>query len=91
MLAFAPVMPYVAVTVPSKAFDYSDLYLSKDALDDIRNWGVDTIDEQTRREIYSGHCQSVNIPPGFTGFTRADLHELGKKGPYHRVVSFPIK
>lgn len=31
---------------------YHDLYLSPEALEDIRNWVVDQVDEQTRREIY---------------------------------------
>jgi hypothetical protein len=31
---------------------YYDLYLSPEALEDIRNWVVDQVDEQTRREIY---------------------------------------
>jgi len=30
----------------------SDVYLSPEALEDIRNWGLDQIDEVTRREIY---------------------------------------
>lgn len=29
-----------------------DLYISKETLKDIRNWCVDQIDEETRREIY---------------------------------------
>jgi hypothetical protein len=30
----------------------TDIYLSPEALEDIRNWGVDIVDETTRREIY---------------------------------------
>jgi len=30
----------------------TDVYLSPEALEDIRNWGVDIVDEVTRREIY---------------------------------------
>lgn len=29
-----------------------NLYISPEALEDIRNWGVDQVDEITRREIY---------------------------------------
>ena len=31
-----------------------DIYISREALEDIRNWGVDQIDETTRREIMVG-------------------------------------
>ena len=30
----------------------TDIYLSPEALEDIRNWGVDIVDDTTRREIY---------------------------------------
>jgi hypothetical protein len=30
----------------------TDIYLSPEALEDIRNWGIDIVDETTRREIY---------------------------------------
>lgn len=33
-------------------FNYDDIYLSKEAWEDIRNWGVDKLDEETKREIY---------------------------------------
>lgn len=32
--------------------DLRDIYISYEALEDIRNWGVDYIDEKTRKEIY---------------------------------------
>jgi hypothetical protein len=45
-----------------------DLYISPEAMEDIRAWGVDQIDDKTHEE----------------------LHELGRKGPYHRYLSFPV-
>ena len=48
-----------AVTVPAlpdipleKPFDYSDLYMSREALEDIKNWNCDKIDDETKKEIY---------------------------------------
>lgn len=47
-----------------KKFDYSQLYCSPESLEDIRNWGIDQIDGQTRKEIYSAdttnHFYGVN-------------------------------
>jgi hypothetical protein len=37
--------------LPKVDFDYNKLYVSQDVWDDIKNWGIDQIDEQTRREI----------------------------------------
>lgn len=34
-----------------KPFDYSAIYCSPEAYEDIKNWGVDQIDETTRKEI----------------------------------------
>ena len=30
----------------------TDLYVSPEAMEDIRNWGVDQVDEVTRRNLY---------------------------------------
>jgi len=32
-------------------FEYNELYISKDAIDDIRAWGIDKIDEITRKDL----------------------------------------
>ncbi len=42
-----------AVEYLSKSLDDYDLYISPERLDDIRNWGVDHIDEQTKKEIFN--------------------------------------
>jgi len=50
----------------------TDLYVSPEALQDIRSWGLDQVDEITRREIYL----SENITRMF-GVNLHDLDELG--------------
>ena len=50
----------------------TDLYVSPDAMEDIRNWGVDQVAEVTRREIYTA-------PEGGAPITRifgVNLHDL---------------
>ena len=41
-------------------FLLSDLYISPENQEDIRNWGLDQIDEITRREIYLAPDDSIN-------------------------------
>lgn len=38
----------------------TDLYVSPEAMEDIRNWGLDQIDEVTRREIYTAADGTLN-------------------------------
>ena len=38
----------------------TDIYLSPEALEDIRNWGLDQVDEVTRREIYQAGDEFFN-------------------------------
>jgi hypothetical protein len=38
----------------------TDLYVSPEAMEDIRNWGLDQVDEITRREIYTAADGSIN-------------------------------
>lgn len=60
-------------------FELTDLYLSLEGMEDIRNWNVDQIDEVTRREIFTSpdgalnRIYSVNLRP---------LHELGENQEY---------
>lgn len=51
----------------------TDVFLSPEALEDIRNWGVDQVDDQTRREIYVSD-EGVSRIFGVT------LHELDEFG-----------
>lgn len=52
----------------------TDLYLSPEAIEDVRNWGVDIIDEFTRREIYQAADGAINR---IFGVNLHDLDELG--------------
>ena len=54
----------------------TDLYVSPEAMEDIRNWGVDQVDELTRREIYVASDDAAVINRVF-GVNLHDLDELG--------------
>lgn len=59
----------------------TDLYLSIEGVEDIRNWGIDQLDDTSRREIY----QSVDGGAPLTriyGVTLHDLFELGDGQEY---------
>lgn len=57
----------------------TDMYLSPEGLEDIRNWGVDIVDEQTRREIFLAADGQVNR---IFGVNLHDLDELGEGQEY---------
>lgn len=57
----------------------TDLYFSPEAMEDIRNWNVDQIDEFTRREIYTAADGTVNR---VFGINLHDLDELGEGQEY---------
>lgn len=59
----------------------TDLYVSPEALEDIRNWGVDQVDEITRREIYVANEGGPAITRIF-GVNLRDLDELGEGQEY---------
>ena len=54
----------------------TDVYLSPEGLEDIRNWGVDQADETTRREIY----QSADDGGAITRIFGVNLHALDELG-----------
>jgi hypothetical protein len=56
----------------------TDLYLSPEGIEDIRNWNVDQIDETTRREIFVAEDQMNRI----FGVNLHDLDELGEGQEY---------
>jgi hypothetical protein len=62
----------------------TDLYLSPEAMEDIRNWGIDQIDEQTRREIWLAEDGSVNR---IWGVNLHDLDEFGEGQEYQLFYS----
>jgi hypothetical protein len=58
----------------------TDLYLSPEAIEDIRNWGVDQVDEITRHELFiSGEEGSVTK---IFGVNLNDLDEFGEDQEY---------
>jgi hypothetical protein len=52
----------------------TDLYMSPEGVEDIRNWGLDQIDEITRREIY------VAADGGVSRVFNVNLHDLDEFG-----------
>ena len=57
----------------------TDLYVSPEALEDIRNWGMDQVDEVTRREIWVAQDGTINR---VFGVNLRDLDELGESQEY---------
>lgn len=55
-------------------YKLTDLFVSPEAMEDIRNWGVDQIDEVTRREIY------IADDGGFSRIFGVNLHDLDELG-----------
>jgi len=58
----------------------TDLYVSPEAMEDIRNWNVDQIDEITRREIFT--ADGDNALNRIFGVNLHDLDELGEGQEY---------
>jgi len=61
----------------------TDLYVSPEALEDVRNWGIDQVDEVTRREIYVANEGGPAITRIF-GVNLHDLDELGEGQEYQK-------
>ena len=59
----------------------TDLYVSPEAMEDIRNWGIDQVDEITRREIYTASDGSGSMNRIY-GINLHDLDELGEGQEY---------
>lgn len=55
---------------------------------DIDGISTSGTNDQTDGYNFDVHVQSINIS---TNLGRENLNELGRKGPYHRVVTFPIE
>lgn len=65
----------------------TDLYLSPESIEDIRNWGVDLVDEFTRREIFTAEDGS------FVRIFSVNLHdidELGEGQEYQNFFTGPL-
>ena len=62
----------------------TDIYLSPEGLEDIRNWNVDQVDDTTRREIF------LSPDDGLTQIYQVRLHqltELGANQPYQNYLT----
>ena len=62
----------------------TDVYLSPEAMEDIRNWGVAQVDEVTRREIYVAEDGAINR---IFSVNLHDLDELGEGQEYQKFYS----
>ena len=62
----------------------TDLYVSPEAMEDIRNWGLDQVDEITRREIYVAADGTLNR---VFGVNLHDRDELGEGQQYELFVN----
>lgn len=62
-----------SVTAPGRL---TDIYLSPEAIEDIRNWGVDQLDEVSRREIYVANENG----PALTRIFGVNLHDVFEFG-----------
>lgn len=58
----------------------TDLYVSPEAMEDIRNWNVDQVDEMTRRQIFLS--EGDNALNRIFGVNLHDLDELGEGQEY---------
>ena len=59
----------------------TDLYCSPEAIEDIRNWGVDQLDEVSRREIYTASDDGGPLTRIF-GVNLHDVFEFGDNQEY---------
>jgi hypothetical protein len=64
----------------------TDLYVSPEALEDVRNWGFDQISDATRTQIYNAGGDGAPITNIF-GVNLHDLDELGEGQEYQDFFS----
>ena len=62
----------------------TDLYVSPEAIEDIRNWGVDQVDEVTRREIYTADDGAASVTRIFS----VNLHDIDELGVGQEYQNF---
>jgi hypothetical protein len=62
----------------------TDLYISPESMEDMRDWGVDQVDEVTRREIYVAEDGAVNR---IFSVNLHDLDELGENQEYQNYFT----
>lgn len=62
----------------------TDLYISPESMEDMRDWGVDQVDEVTRREIYMAEDGAINR---IFSVNLHDLDELGENQEYQNYFT----
>ena len=62
----------------------TDLYVSPEAIEDLRNWGVDQVDEVTRREIYTADDGAASVNRVFS----VNMHDIDELGVGQEYQSF---
>lgn len=60
----------------------TDVFLSPEAIEDIRNWGVDQVDDVTRREIF------LSEDGGITRLYSVNLHDMDEFGQGQEYQNF---
>ena len=68
----------------------TDIYLSPEALEDIRNWNVDQVDEITRREIFVAEDGGGPMSRIF-GVNLHDIDELGEGQEYQLFYTSQLR
>jgi hypothetical protein len=71
-------------TASLKRGKLTDLYMSPEGVEDIRNWGLDLIDDTTRREIYVASDEGIT---NVFGVTLHDLIEFGENQEYQQFFT----
>lgn len=64
----------------------TDIFMSLEGIEDIRNWGLDQIDELTRREIYLASDDSASVTRIF-GVNLHPMYELGEGQEYQNFFT----
>ncbi len=63
----------------------TDIYLSPEAIEDMRNWGVDIVDEVTRRDIFNSNSDTIMRIFG------VNLHRLDELGEGQEYQNFYLQ
>lgn len=64
----------------------TDVFLSPELIEDMRNWGIDIVDEVTRREIFLADDNSDTVSRIF-GVNLHDIDELGEGQEYQNFYT----
>ena len=71
-------------TASLKRGKLTDLYMSPEGIEDIRNWGLDLIDDTTRREVYTAPDGTIT---NIFGVSLHDLVEFGENQEYQQFFT----